>query len=55
MVIDTETLKPLHELTEEGKITYSDFLERKADEILFKKSHPIRFYAGKIKELLQEM
>lgn len=46
-----EDLKPCHELSIEGKASYEKMLERKADEILFKHKHPIRWFAQKIKEL----
>ena len=51
MVIDKD-LKPLHELTEEGKQAYSDFLEKKADEILFKHQHPFKWLFVQVKEAL---
>ena len=50
MAIDEE-LKPLHELTEEGKKNYSDLLEKGADEILFKHQHPLKWVVLKVKEL----
>jgi len=40
MVLDTETLEPLHELSDEGKSRYKDLLETSADEILWKHEHP---------------
>ena len=40
MVIDPETLETLHPLSEEGKIAYDNFLLRRADEMIFKSTHP---------------
>ena len=40
MVIDPETLEPLHPLSEEGKTAYDNFLLHRADEIIFKSTHP---------------
>lgn len=44
MVYDTKTLEPLHGLTEQGIISYQMLLGRKADEILFRHKHPIRYW-----------
>ena len=51
MVTDEE-LRPLHELTEEGKKNYNDFLEKAADEILFKHQHPFKWMLSKMKDML---
>ena len=48
MVIDNKELKPLHELTEEGKRNYQKFLEDRADEIIYKSEHPFKYFFGKI-------
>lgn len=48
MVIDNKELKPLHELTEEGKRNYQKFLEDRADEIIYKSEHPFKYLFGKI-------
>jgi len=50
MVLD-EDLKPMHTLSEYGKDKYRDYLEKKADEILFKHEHPLKWIASKAKEL----
>ena len=43
MAYDDETLEILHGLTPEGKEQYQKMLEQKADEILFKSQHPLRW------------
>jgi len=43
MAYDEETLEALHPLTEQGKQQYQQLLERKADEILFKHQHPLKW------------
>ena len=48
MAYDEETLKPLHGLTEEGRLEYDRLLEEKADEILYRHSHPVRHFFKKI-------
>ena len=53
MAYDEKTLKPLHKLTERGKIEYELMLERKADEILYKHDHPVKAALEKIKDLLK--
>lgn len=53
MAIDEE-LRPLHELTEEGKKNYNDFLEKVADEILFKHQHPFKWVIEKTKEMFRK-
>ena len=52
MVLDEE-LRPLHELTKEGKEEYSNFLEAVADEILFKHQHPFKWLMQKAKAIVQ--
>lgn len=46
-----EDLRPCHRLSKEGKASYEKMLERKADEILFKHEHPIKWIVLKAKEL----
>ena len=43
MVYDSETNRPLHKMTEEGEDAYRLMLELKADKILFKATHPIKY------------
>ena len=50
MVFEENTLRILHPLTEEGKKRYEKFLEQKADEILFKNIHPLKYLYNQIKE-----
>lgn len=52
MVYDAETLEPCHTLTKEGEEEYRRMLEFKADEILFKSKHPIRYWASRLRNLL---
>ena len=44
MVYDSETNSPLHKMTEEGEDAYRLMLELKADEILFKAKHPVKYW-----------
>lgn len=53
MVLD-EKLRPLHELTEDGKRKYIDLLEKTADEILFKHQHPLKWAIMKAKEIFNK-
>ena len=55
MVLNNDTLEVLHDLTEEGKQRYSDYLEMKADDILFKASKPFRYAIYKMREKLEEL
>lgn len=48
MVIDDKKLIPLHELTEEGERNYQKFLEDRADEIIYKSEHPLKYLFGKL-------
>lgn len=50
MVFEENTLRILHQLTEEGKIRYQKYLEQKADEIIFKNEHPLIYLYKQIKE-----
>lgn len=51
MVLDEETLMPLHEMTEEGKQKYREYLEYRADEILFKNEHPLKYLWNYIRNM----
>ena len=50
MVLDEE-LRPCHQLTNQGEEQYRIFLEQKADEILLKHEHPVKWLVLKTKEL----
>lgn len=50
MAYDTHTLEVLHALTPEGKEYYHQMLEQKADEILFKHEHPLKWAILQIKD-----
>lgn len=52
MAYDDETLEILHGLTPEGKEQYQKMLEQKADEILFKSQHPLRWVVNAVKEAI---
>lgn len=52
MAYDDETLEILHGLTPEGKEQYQKMLEQKADEILFKSQHPLRWAINAVKEAI---
>ena len=49
-----EELRPLHKLSKSGEQAYRKMLEQKADEILFKHEHPIKWFIEKIKEFLNK-
>lgn len=51
MVYDTNSLKPCHDLTSDGWMSYFAMLERKADEILFKRKHPIKYWWQRLRNL----
>lgn len=55
MAYDTETLKALHPLTDEGKFAYEKMLQDKADEILFQDEHPFKYVFGFLKEKLSTL
>ena len=42
----------MHGLTPEGEAEYRKMLEEKADEILFRHQHPVRWFLLKIREKL---
>ena len=44
MVYETKTLDLCHNLSEDGETSYRHMLELKADEILFKSKHPVRYW-----------
>ena len=44
MVYDSKTNEPLHKMTKEGEEAYRLMLELKADEILFKAKHPLKYW-----------
>lgn len=48
MVFDKDTLQPLHELSEEGKVAYQKMLEKVER---FKRNHPLRAWFGKVAKL----
>ena len=50
MAYDTYTLEVLHGLTPEGEEHYHQMLEEKADEILFKHEHPLKWAVKTIVE-----
>lgn len=52
MVYDSKTYQILHGLTPEGEAEYRKMLEEKADEILFRHQHPVRWFLLKIREKL---
>ena len=53
MVYETDTLKICHPLTKEGEREYRLLLERKADEILFKSLHPVKYWVRRILNLVK--
>ena len=52
MVYDTKTLEPCHALTKQGENEYRLMLELKADEILFRAKHPIKYWWHRISNLV---
>lgn len=53
MVYYTNTLEPLHGLTKFGKEMYKKLLEQRADEILFKSKHPIKYWWQRTRNLIR--
>lgn len=49
MALD-EDFRPLHHLSKVGEERYQAFLEMKADELLFKHEHPLKWLVQKIRE-----
>ena len=54
MVYYKDTLQPLHQLTLAGQETYETILAVKADEILFKHKHPIKYWWQRLMNLLRK-
>lgn len=52
MVYYTKTLEPCHSLTEAGEIEYHRLLEEKADEILFRNRHPLKYWWRRLSNYL---
>lgn len=48
MVFYKDSFVLCHDLTKKGESAYHEFLERKADEIMFRHEHPFRWFWGKI-------
>lgn len=55
MVYETDTLRLLHELTPEGETLWREFLEKKADEILYMHEHPVKYSAGQIADFMRRV
>lgn len=55
MVYETDTLRPLHGLTPEGETLWREFLEKKADEILYRHEHPVKYVAGKALDFVRSL
>ena len=53
MVYETKTLELCHKLTEEGEREWRILLERKADEILFRAKHPLKYWAQRLRNLIK--
>ena len=53
MVYYTDSLKTCHDLTSEGWLSYFAMLERRADEILFKHKHPIKYWLQRLKNWIE--
>ena len=51
MAFYSDTLEVLHDLTPEGEEHYHKMLEQKADELLFKHQHPVKWLITKAKSL----
>ena len=51
MVYETHTKQVVHALTEKGKEAYRLLLELKADEILFKAKHPVKYWLQRLRNL----
>lgn len=55
MVINNNTLELLHKPTNEGQDYYNNFLEYKADLILLKHNHPLKFIWLNLKEKINDL
>lgn len=53
MVYYTDTLEPLHDLNSEGEEARWRLLERKADEILFRSKHPIKYWFQRLRNWIK--
>ena len=53
MVYETKTLELCHDLSGDGEMAYRHMLELKADELLFKSKHPVRYWLQRIWNLMQ--
>lgn len=53
MVIDSITLEPLHELSEEGKKAYEDFILKYSDKLILKKCYPFLYSFKQIFDFLK--
>ena len=53
MAYISDTLEPCHGLSEKGEEAYRRLLELKADEILFKAKHPIRYWWQRLCNLMK--
>jgi hypothetical protein len=54
MVYETKTLELCHDLSGDGEMAYRHMLELKADELLFKSKHPVRYWLQRIWNLMQK-
>ena len=54
MVYETKTLELCHDLSGDGEMAYRHMLELKADELLFKSKHPVRYWLQRIRNLLKK-
>lgn len=55
MVYETESLRVCHELSRQGEEAYHAFLERRADEILFRAQHPLKWAVSRIREAVSSV
>lgn len=53
MVYDSKTLEPLHEMTPDAEEAYRLMLELKADEILFKAKHPVKYWIQRFRNYIK--
>ena len=49
MVYETKTNRVTHSLTDKGEEAYRLLLELKADEILFKAKHPVKYWLQRLR------
>ena len=50
MAYDTSTLELLHTPTEEGLEHYHDLLDKKAEQLVFDRFHPVQAIVRRLKE-----